>query len=64
VDEHSIDAETGASGKGFAGDLEKDSLVHVEFNYRMTTRGTGCFQDTSYRGSPIAIVSVRCPMLE
>jgi hypothetical protein len=35
VDEDGVDAEAAARGKGFSGELEEDSLVHVSFKYRM-----------------------------
>ncbi len=35
VDEDGVDAETGACGEGFSGELEEDSFVHVRSKYRM-----------------------------
>jgi hypothetical protein len=35
VYEYGVNAEAAACGKGFSGELEEDSLVHVRFKYRM-----------------------------
>jgi hypothetical protein len=34
VNEDSVDAEAGAGGEGFSGELEEDAFVHVRCKYR------------------------------
>jgi hypothetical protein len=34
VDEDCVDAEAGAGGEGFSGELEEDAFVHVRTKYR------------------------------
>jgi hypothetical protein len=44
VNEDGVDAETGAGGQSFAGELEENSFVHVSIKYRTGRDGHGLGQ--------------------